>query len=180
MPNYNFNPFPEIRTERLLLRKLSVDDALFISELRSNNEVNKYIERAKSCTHEEALHFINKIAKLIEENRSMYWAITIADENKMIGTICIWNISDDGYSGEIGYELLPAFQGKGYMHEALQAAISFAFSTLKLKEVTAFTHKENNASQNLLVKNNFTRNELLENKIAKEELGENIIMVRNA
>ena len=42
-----FNPFPQIQTERLKLREITTDDAAAILFLRSDESVNKFIERSE-------------------------------------------------------------------------------------------------------------------------------------
>ena len=57
----SFTPFPILKTERLTLRQLSVNDDKEIFALRSDKQVNKYIDRAPSNTIEDARKFIHKI-----------------------------------------------------------------------------------------------------------------------
>jgi [ribosomal protein S5]-alanine N-acetyltransferase len=61
MLHINFTPFPNLATERLVLRKLTIKDAKEIMLLRSNEQVNKFIERTKSIDLNEAKKFIKKI-----------------------------------------------------------------------------------------------------------------------
>ncbi len=75
--------------------------------------------------------------------------------NQLIGTICIWNISEDRLKAEIGYELVPEEQGKGFMREALKAVIDFAFKSARLQSLEAYTHRDNKASSNLLIHHGF-------------------------
>jgi [ribosomal protein S5]-alanine N-acetyltransferase len=63
MLHINFTPFPNLATERLVLRKLTIKDAKEIMLLRSNEQVNKFIERTKSIDLNEAKKFIKKINK---------------------------------------------------------------------------------------------------------------------
>src|ERR1043165_2118776 len=110
-----FTPFPVLKTERLTLRQLVVTDEQEIFTLRSDSEINKYLNRQLSNTVEDARNFINKINESINKNDSIYWAITLSDKNKLIGTICLFGFSDDNYRCEIGYELLTKFQRQGIM-----------------------------------------------------------------
>ena len=72
-----------------------------------------------------------------------------------MGTICIWNLSEDRKTGELGYELLPAMQRKGIMQEAIKRVIEFAEQDEQMKRLEAYTHKDNLSSTNLLLKYNF-------------------------
>lgn len=155
MLQLNFSPFPQLTTDRLVLRQLVQNDVIAIAALRNNETVNQYIDRPKTSSRAEALQFIDKITKGINNNESMYWVITLKDNDSLIGTLCLWNFIAEEDTAETGYELHPAFHGKGIMHEALQAVIDFGFKNLRLNLITAFTSPANIASIKLLEKNNF-------------------------
>ena len=76
----------------------------------------------------------------------------------MIGTVCFWNLSADRKSAELGYELHPDHQGKGYMHEAMKEVIDFAFRS-GFTCLEAHSHKDNLASTRLLRKHGFVHDE---------------------
>ena len=92
MLNLNCTPFPHITTERLMLRQLTADDAVDIAILRSDEIVNKYLDRKATTGIDEANRFINKINTGINNNECFYWAIALKNNNSLIGTICYWNI----------------------------------------------------------------------------------------
>jgi ribosomal-protein-alanine N-acetyltransferase len=170
----NLKPFPHLATERLVLRELEKEDAAEIMVLRSDVKVNEFLDRPKSTTLHEALEFINKIKNVIAKNESVYWAIALKNNNQLIGTICYWNISKENDIAEIGYELLPGFQGKGIMQEAISKVILFGFDTMKLKVITALSAAGNHKSIQLLERNNFKLDTNF--KYGKrEELGNNVI-----
>jgi len=153
----NFSPFPYLSTDRLTLRKLSLDDAEEIFLLRSSDEVNKYIDRARANDVDEAFAFINKVNIGIANNKWIYWAICLKENPALIGTICLWNLNSAENKAEVGYELLPSFQGKGIAKEALAQVISYGHNILMLNKIEAYTNKENLASTRLLEKFNFVR-----------------------
>jgi [ribosomal protein S5]-alanine N-acetyltransferase len=155
MLQLNFSPFPYLKTKRLVLRQLIIADADAIAALRSNETVNKYLERVKTTSAEEALLFIDKINNSISNNQSIYWVIALQENNQLIGTICFWNIVAEDDTAEIGYELLPNYHGKGIMQEAITAVINFGFTKMKIKTITAFPLATNIASIKLLEKNDF-------------------------
>lgn len=157
MQQFNFIPFPVLFTERLILRQLEIRDDQEISFLRSNEFVNKYIDRAKHLTIEQSQAFINEINHNIYKNRWLYWAICFRDEKKLVGTICYWNFSEDKRKAELGYELQPDFQGLGIMQEALSKVIDFGFQNLKLHTVDAYTQADNARSIKLLTKSGFAK-----------------------
>jgi ribosomal-protein-alanine N-acetyltransferase len=163
--NINANPFPVLNTERLSLRKLSTDDANEIFYLRSDEYINKYIDRPRAASLEDAHNFINKTNHAIENNDCIDWAITFKDDSKLIGSICLWNFSIEENKAEIGYELMPDFQGKGIAQEAFSEVINFGFDVMKLQTIEGYTHKENTSSTKLLEKFGFIRDLLEESKI---------------
>jgi len=155
MLNKIFTPFPILTTERLTLRQLATSDEKEIFLLRSDSEINKYLDRQPCSTIDDARNFINKINENLSKNDSLYWAITLKDRNILIGTICLFGFSDENGKCETGYELLPNFQGQGIMKEAFEKIISYAFDTIKVQKIEASVHRNNQSSIKLLHKFSF-------------------------
>jgi ribosomal-protein-alanine N-acetyltransferase len=132
-----------------------LSDATNISRLRCDPSVNKYLDRPTSTSVEEAVAFIQKINISVSNHESLYWAITLDKSNSLIGTICLWNLSEDRTSADVGYELMPDHQQKGIMNEALKCVINYGFETMLLKKIDACTHPDNADSIKLLQKNGF-------------------------
>ena len=95
MLNGAFTPFPILTTERLTLRQLVINDEQEIFALRSDSEINKYLDRKIATTIDDARNFINNVNENINKNDSGYWAITFSDKNILVGTICLFNFSND-------------------------------------------------------------------------------------
>lgn len=148
-------PIPVLTTPRLRLRPLQETDEEAIFAIRSSEEVNRYIYRSAPANTGEAAAFIRKITESVNTGNSYYWAICLKEDPRLSGTICIWNLSPDRKKAEIGYELFPDRQGKGYMNEALKAVIDFAFHSAGMETLEAYTHKDNLASSRLLLHNGF-------------------------
>jgi ribosomal-protein-alanine N-acetyltransferase len=151
----NFTSFPILTTERLTLRQLSIDDQQNIFALRSDTEINKYLDREPSKTIEDAINFINKVNDNIKKSNSLYWVITLTKTNAFVGTICLFDFSNETNSCEIGYELMTRFQGMGIMKEATEKVIDYAFQKLQFQKIVAHTHNENQNSTKLLTRFNF-------------------------
>ena len=149
------NHFPEIKTERLSLRRLKQSDWEMISYLRSDRVVNKFVKRPNADTKEKALEFISKINNGIDKQNVYYWVITKMNSDQMIGSICLWNLSIDQTTAEVGYDLSPKFLGKGIMNESLRSILAFGFEILNLDLIEAYTHKKNKSSKKLLKRNRF-------------------------
>jgi len=157
MMGKKFTPFPVLKTERLTLRQLEISDVKEVLALRSDESVNKYLDRKPSRTIDDAKKFIETINENTQRNDSIYWAITLNGTDKLIGTICLFDFSDDGTKAEIGYELLPEFLRKGIMQEAASKVIDFGVQHIELHSIEAYTHFKNQGSTRLLEKLNFKK-----------------------
>ena len=151
MIDISFTPFPFLATENYALRNLLPEDEQEIFALRSSDEINKYLDRPKAHTLDDARNFINSIAK----NEAMFWVVTPKGGTKFLGSICLWKISREDATAEIGYELLPENHGKGIMQEVIPRVIQFGFEEMKLETIEAEVSPRNLKSIRLLEKNNF-------------------------
>ena len=163
MNSINFTPFPNLSTNRLYLRQLSAADNRAIYDLRNDDSVNAYLDRPKKMGMEQVNEFIERTNSGIESNTWVYWAIILKASNAFIGTICLWNFNEDKSIAEVGYELAPQAQGKGFMREALSEILEYAFAALKLVAVEAYTNIHNHSSNRLLEKFNFVETGQFEN-----------------
>jgi len=152
------NPFPILTSQRLILRELDFTDRDVVQFLHSSPEVNKYVDRDILDSPKQADTFIEKIRDGRLSKGWYYWAITLKDDPTMIGSICLWNFSEDRKTAELGYDLNPKHQRQGYMNEAVQLVIQFSIDPLGLETLEAFTHRDNAASARLLEHNIFKLN----------------------
>jgi len=150
MKQLDFSIFPVLKTSRLVLRELSAQDALQIHALRSDPKIAAMTGRVPSTGIEDAMVHIYKVKKLIENNASIYWAISLLEDPTLIGTICLWNFDIENAVVEIGYELLPEFQGKGIIRESITAVINYGFEDMEVSTITAFPSANNASSIKVL------------------------------
>jgi [ribosomal protein S5]-alanine N-acetyltransferase len=157
MLTINFNPFPNLETERLLLRRIDAIDVNEIFTLRSNPETMKYIPRPLAKTTEDALEHIAIIDAKIETNEGINWAITLKGDPKLIGLIGHYRIKPEHFRAEIGYMLLPEFNGKGIITEAIKEVVNYGFKVMQLHSIEAIIAPENFGSEKVLQKNGFVK-----------------------
>jgi len=157
MLNVNFSPFPELTTERLVLRQIVQDDVNELLFLRSDKNVIAFLDRDPADSTEETHEFIRTLDSFLSRNETVTWAVTQKGNLKMIGTICIWHINRQHHRAEIGYALYPDKWGKGIMQEALTCVLNYGFNTMKLHSVEAIVNPNNKASIKLLERNGFVR-----------------------
>lgn len=180
MLELNFTPFPELRTERLLLRRLEKTDANEMFFLRSNEDVLRYLGKEPASSVKEAEDFIVKINKAVDDNESILWGIALlSDPAVLIGTICLWNIRKENYRGEIGYILHPDHWRKAIMKEAIICVVDYGFNVLKLHSIEALLSPENIASSKVLESTGFIKEaHLKENFYFKGEFSDTLIYSR--
>ncbi|MDR0227504.1 MAG: GNAT family N-acetyltransferase [Flavobacteriaceae bacterium] len=157
MLDLNFDSFPIVETERLILKRLTIADVDVMFAIRSNPDIMKYIPRPLAQNKADILEHIELVDKKINSNECINWAITLKDSNEVIGTIGFPHFQVQHFRGEVGYTSLPQYNGKGYVTEALQAVIAYGFSTLKLHSVEALVDPENIGSMKVLEKCGFVK-----------------------
>lgn len=157
MLTLNFNPFPEIQTDRLFLRRITADDAADVFVLRADERVMQYINRPLATKIEDVNALLEKINTNIDNNDAINWGITLKGENKVIGMISFHRIEKENYRGEIGYLLHADYHRKGIMQEAISAVIHFGFYQLNFHSIEAIINPDNIASRQILEKNGFIR-----------------------
>jgi [ribosomal protein S5]-alanine N-acetyltransferase len=153
----NFTPFPTLKTDRLILRQLEQNDADLIFEYQSNKENFKYVDMPIYKSVDEAENYITRMNSGVAKNQWIIWAIADRPTNKILGTICIWNLSLEQLQGELGYGLYPGNVGKGIMTEALNKVVEYGFNSIGLKVIEACTNSLNRKSIALLEKNKFSK-----------------------
>lgn len=149
---------PILLSENLCLNRVTTKDAAVIYFLRSNEHVGKYIARKPQSNIQEAVKFINDRTEDVAIGKICYWGVFFKDSAELIGTICLWNFNKTKTVAEIGYDLVPKYQGNGYMTQAVALVLDFGFRILHLQQIDAFTQIENAASIKLLVNKGFVLN----------------------
>lgn len=166
MLTINFHPFKNLETDRLLLRRVSTDDVNEILELRGNPETMKYIPRPLVTNTDEALAHIKMIDDKIEANEGINWAITIKGNPQLIGVIGHYRIQPEDHRSEIGYMILPQYNGQGLVTEAVKAVVAYGFDNLQMHSIEAVIDPNNTASERVLLKNGFSKEaHILENEL---------------
>jgi hypothetical protein len=101
---------------------------------------------------------LNKMEKAPLEQHPWfsYWMIVVTDEKTAVGMIGFKGNPDAEGAVEVGYGIAPAFEGYGYMTEALGGLVAWAFSQSDCKAIVApGTLKTNPGSNRVLQKNGF-------------------------
>ncbi len=134
-----------IKTKRLLIRPIKIEDASDMYEYAKNPIIGKMAGWKAHQDLKETISIIEMLIR-IEETYSIVY------ENKMIGTIGLTTKPEEVV---IGYALSQDYWNKGIMHEALKATIIYLFTKTKNHTLVATTYLDNVKSQNVLLKLGF-------------------------
>ena len=152
-----FDKDTNLETPCLKLRPITQDDAQDIFEIFSDKQVMKYYDLLPFESLDRAKEQADFFVKGFEKKQMIRWGIELKESGKLIGTCGFFAFNEDAQKAELGYELGSAYQGKGYMSEALSAALAFLFRESSVNRVEAFVEPPNIASQRLLEKLGFTK-----------------------
>lgn len=153
-----FTPFPELKTKRLLLRKVIHSDAREVLFLRSDPGILQYLSKEPAQSIQEAEDFITRITNDLENGDGIAWGICLAEKPEaLIGTIGFWRMQKEHYRSEIGYVLHPAYWRKGIIKEAMTKVLEYGFGVMGLHTVEARISPANLASAAALESAGFVR-----------------------
>ncbi|APV43900.1 Protein N-acetyltransferase, RimJ/RimL family [Dehalogenimonas formicexedens] len=137
-----------IRTERLRLTRLSQVDAMALFSYRSLPEVYAW-QSFRPSSVADAETFISKTAQKPDQPGTWYQlGIFRNGDPALIGDIGI-HFGEASSQVALGYTLDPAFQGKGYVFEAVSAVITYLFRDLGKTRITIDVHPGNSRSRKL-------------------------------
>jgi [ribosomal protein S5]-alanine N-acetyltransferase len=148
-----FENLPELETERLLLRRMRLDDAQAMFAYASDPEVTRYVlfETHRSVKDSEA--FLRLAVEGYERGDFGGWGVVLKDSGRFVGTCGVdLNYAPEHARAELGYVLSREHWGKGLMPEAVRAVIRFGFGRMHLNRIQARCIAENTASARVMEK----------------------------
>lgn len=154
--------FPELLTERLRLRDLRGDDATALFAICSDADAMRWAGTDPLTDPLQASRLIEFYQSWQEGDVSgVRWAIERRDSGLLIGTVgfCKWD--HNWHVCTVGYELAVQARGRGYMSEALYAALLWALTGMDVNRVEAQVCAENLPSVKLLGRVGFRKEGVL-------------------
>ncbi len=143
----------KLQTKRLILRELQDKDLKDLVKQANNLNVSQYTELIPHpYIIKDGKLFINNCIRNVKKRPQNHYPFAICDKSndKFMGMIGYTHFDSFGKSAELGYWIGENYWRKGYMSEAVEKMIDFAFANLKLIRINAHTMNENIASSNLL------------------------------
>jgi len=141
-----------LETDRLILRRLTTDDAEFILQLLNEPSFLRYIGDKGVRTLMDARDYIlNGPVDMYNRSGFGLYLTELKEGNVPIG-VCGLIKRDALEDVDIGFAFLPRFWAKGYAYESASAVMTYGKDVLGLKRIVAITSPDNHASARLLEK----------------------------
>jgi RimJ/RimL family protein N-acetyltransferase len=145
-----------IQTNRLQLHPISIHDAEFMLKLINCPGFIRFIGDRNVRTMEESTQYIEN---MLTNPDVTYWVIKLKEKETPVGVVT-WVKRDFLPSPDLGYALLPEFEGNGYAFEASEAWLSY--QKQPNTATLAICQANNLASIKLLKKLQFSLDEIFE------------------
>lgn len=148
---------PTIDADRISLRWISRDDVDALYRIFSNEEVMRYWSTPPLTDRDAAVDLLQDIHDGFGRQSMLKWGIALRADNALIGTTTLYNLDLGNRRAEMGYALSRDHWRRGYMREALQALLTYAFEVLDLRRIEADVDPRNTASIQTLERLGFQR-----------------------
>jgi len=159
-----------LETERLTIRRLTVDDATFILRLLNEPSFLQHIGDRGVRTMADASQYIlaGPMASYERVGFGLF-LVELKDSHVPIG-ICGLLKRDALDDVDVGFAFVPESWSKGYAFESASAVVAYGRDTHGLKRIVAISSQDNIASVNLLAKLDFYFARMVTMPGDKEEL----------
>ncbi|WP_225047503.1 GNAT family N-acetyltransferase [Lacticaseibacillus kribbianus] len=157
----------------LALRAPTPADTDFIVAYRTDPTIAQAEGRDPAPTRAAATAFLTRLLAGEAAGTSRTWFLIVDD--RAVGMIGLWGYTADRTRCELAYGLLPAYQGRGLMGQALETVCAQAFARDPLVALDCYTASTNLPSRRLLEAHGFTLAETLREP---DQTGREVTMVR--
>ncbi|KLV23034.1 MULTISPECIES: GNAT family N-acetyltransferase [Niallia] len=147
-----FGNLPILETERLILRKVTLEDVEDMYYYGTNEDVSKYVTWKTHKTLSDTREYIEFILSQYENKKIAPWGIEYKENGKFIGTIDFVSWQLKHKIAEIGYVISQDYWGKGIAPEAANEVIKFGFNNMDLVRIQARCDVENIGSARVMEK----------------------------
>jgi RimJ/RimL family protein N-acetyltransferase len=145
-----------LETERLALRRVTIEDGEFILELINDPAWLRFIGDKGIRTVDAAREYILKTLVAMYERLGFgLYLVELKDGGVPVG-ICGLIKRDSLEEVDIGFAFLPVFRGKGYAYESARAVMAYGKRELGLNRLLAITSPDNTDSARVLEKLGFS------------------------
>jgi [ribosomal protein S5]-alanine N-acetyltransferase len=163
-----FLNLPELETDRLLLRKLTLADAEAIFDYARLPRVAAFTLWPHHRSLEDTHEFLARRTAGYAQGQVRDWAIVRKSDQAMIGTGGFVRYDPANGTGEIGCALHPKVWRQGYANEMVRKFVDWGFQFEDLRRIVAHCIPSNVASIKLLENNGFRRDGTLRGALRRE------------
>lgn len=160
-----FRALPELESQRLVLRKVNLDDVQDLFDYASDPQVTRHVLWETHTSLLDSHTYLKNMCRKYMAGAVTEWGIEMKSMRRLIGTCGFVGYEPDHFRAEVGYALGRAYWGKGIATEALNTVAWHAFYTLGLLRLEARTTVDNVASQSVLRHLGFRQEGLLRNHL---------------
>ncbi len=166
--------FPLLRTERLILRKLTPDDLPSLVRYANDPTVADNIVNIPYPYREpDAAFRLGVVVKAFKSKTGFVFAIIHKERQEMIGEISLHLLDKAKPHGQLAYWMGAPFRNQGLTSEAVEVILQFGFNVLELDLIYGDCKEQNIASANVMKRNvmreHSQRGSLVIYAITKEE-----------
>jgi ribosomal-protein-alanine N-acetyltransferase len=147
-----FKELPTLRTKRLILRKLTMDDAKGLFAYASDSTMTRYTSWSPHTSIDESRGFLAHAVNAYENGQPIGHGVVEAASGRLIGTcgISMWNEQHE--RGEVAWAIAASHWNQGYATEAARAVADDAFRMLPMNRLQSCCHVDNRASSRVMEK----------------------------
>ena len=166
----------KLETERLLLRKGTVDDSINIyNNYGKDSLVSKYVVWDTHKSIKDAEYLMKKWEESYEDLSSYKWLVIEKESNEVIGSITAVKVDEANNTVALGYCFGSKWWNKGYATETLKRVIKFFFEDVCVETIYASHLVDNKASGRVMQKAGMIfegtlRNRMID-KVTKKPMG---------
>lgn len=168
---------PVLDTPRLRLRPIDLSDASEIQKAAGNREIaDTMISIPHPYPAGEAERYCRRQQSEREAECSAAFTIELRPTKRFCGLVEVRRIDREHSLGELSFWLAADAWGQGYMSEAVQTVVRYAFENLGLNRLYAYHMLRNPASGRVLEKNGFKQEGLLRQRVRKWGRFEDVLL----
>jgi ribosomal-protein-alanine N-acetyltransferase len=164
-----FAEFPTLETDRLLLRKITRDDAPAVFDYASDPQVPLYMPWLPHQSLAETYAYLAQVIDHYAQGEPGPWGIVHKGDARLIGACGYSNWRREHRRAEIGYVLHRGYWGHGYMTEAVRAIVDFGFARMGLNRVEARCEVPNVGSARVMEKVGMTFEGILREQVYEKD-----------
>ena len=143
---------PTLETERLILRKMVLNDAEAVFAYASNSKVSRYTLWETHRSIEDSRAFLEFATQKYENGGEPDWGIVYRGNGCLVGACGLVNWEAEHARAEVGFVLSREYWGRGLRSEAVRAILRVGFERMNLNRIEARCIAENAASARVMEK----------------------------